>query len=96
MTDTYRGEPFTLPLTIRASADDEPPIVTLAGVRIENVLAINGVRIRSIDAGGVTLFEVVLRFGPGALDIDVDVDTLRALLAKTEAPRPGQQEGTTP
>lgn len=81
----------TFPIKITHGAAGEPSVL-LAGVELSGVLATDGVTIRYVDGFEPMLCgvrfpvpEVTLKFAPGALELDFEVDLLRQMLSDAEA-----------
>lgn len=73
-------------MRLRVTQDEyHVPVVELEGIRLECALAPNGLEISYVDCGrigGPSVPQVTLTFGPGKLELDLDVELLERLLAE--------------
>lgn len=80
--------PFEMPLTIRRGREDDENgwSIKLGGVELAGVLAADGIGIQFESAfeGIYPQPVVTLKFGHGALDLDLDIKVLRELLERKE------------
>lgn len=81
--------PYEMPFTIRRGREDDENgwSVKLGDVELAGVLASDGIRIE-FDDGFPEMHPqpvVTLKFAPGALDPDFDIDLLRKLIESKEA-----------
>lgn len=81
MSDT---RPRNARLQVR-TADDGLPSVLLNDMEISGLITARGFRIMPAEAPDVGRWIVEMEFGPGALELDFDVELLQTLLAEAEA-----------